>query len=304
MFESLRVTADAEIAKKTDELAVELQERDRRITGDFARRNVLQSGGFLTAQLNSYIEYVSSCCRGIVDVWTNLIQRYGGGLTDAAVKFVFDRVEETIDARRQDAQRRPNWGANGNEASWVRTQVDTRLSGIASEVRRDLAIALGHSQLSQEVARQSSTSDEAFVILAAADEVKDAYEHAIMKAIEDNKLRSFLMAEREPRSTISNEILERIAAARLIVADLTLERPNCYYELGYAHALGKHVIICARDDHDPRNSNRPPTAKKVHFDVDHYRVSFWNPSELSDFRERLTRRVREALDLLATPRDH
>jgi len=50
-------------------------------------------------------------------------------------------------------------------------------------------------------------------------------------------------------------MLEMIQTARFVVADLTLERPNVYFELGYARALQKTVITICRDQ------------TPVHFDV-------------------------------------
>jgi nucleoside 2-deoxyribosyltransferase len=42
-------------------------------------------------------------------------------------------------------------------------------------------------------------------------------------------------------------MLAMIASARLIVVDLSLERPNVYFELGYARGLGKRVITILRE---------------------------------------------------------
>lgn len=47
------------------------------------------------------------------------------------------------------------------------------------------------------------------------------------------------------------------------MADLTDAKPNCYYEIGYAHALGKPVIIIAKEG----------TAR--HFDISTYKWNFW-----------------------------
>jgi hypothetical protein len=46
---------------------------------------------------------------------------------------------------------------------------------------------------------------------------------------------------------ITTQLMSMIAQARLIVADLSHERPNVYFELGYARGLGKTVVTCARE---------------------------------------------------------
>jgi nucleoside 2-deoxyribosyltransferase len=45
---------------------------------------------------------------------------------------------------------------------------------------------------------------------------------------------------------VTETILGMIRQARLVVADLTFERPNVYFELGYARGLGKTVITLLR----------------------------------------------------------
>jgi TIR domain len=54
---------------------------------------------------------------------------------------------------------------------------------------------------------------------------------------------------------ITDQIIEMIQSAFLVVADLSHERPNVYFELGYARGLGKTVITIARKD------------TNIHFDV-------------------------------------
>lgn len=41
-------------------------------------------------------------------------------------------------------------------------------------------------------------------------------------------------------------VRESIAAAELVIADLSLERPSCYFELGIAEALSKSVSVIAK----------------------------------------------------------
>ncbi|GHE67083.1 TIR domain-containing protein [Streptomyces griseoaurantiacus] len=41
-----------------------------------------------------------------------------------------------------------------------------------------------------------------------------------------------------------------IERAKLVIADLSLERPSCYYELGLAQALGVKVVLIAKSGTD------------------------------------------------------
>ncbi|MEA2095706.1 MAG: hypothetical protein U9P73_03285, partial [Candidatus Cloacimonadota bacterium] len=66
---------------------------------------------------------------------------------------------------------------------------------------------------------------------------------------------------------ITDQVIQMINSANFIVTDLTHERPNIYFELGYARGLGKTVITIAR-----KGTN-------VHFDV-----KDWNYIEYTDSR--------------------
>ena len=59
---------------------------------------------------------------------------------------------------------------------------------------------------------------------------------------------------------IMNDILRSIREADYIIADLTEQNPNVYYELGLAHALTKPVILITQN-----TANLP-------FDLRHQRV--------------------------------
>jgi len=104
-----------------------------------------------------------------------------------------------------------------------------------------------------------------FVIMPFAEKHVDTYD-TICRAV--RKTNGELVVERvdeRPGSVqITDEIRKAIRKARLIICDLTEERPNVYYELGFAHGLGKNVICLARE------------GTKIHFDVYGLKILFFD----------------------------
>lgn len=105
---------------------------------------------------------------------------------------------------------------------------------------------------------------QAFAIMSFADddERRDAFRLGMQQPLESLGLDCHRVDQVPGVGPIYDLIIERIRTAFVIVADLTGERPNCYYELGFAHALGRQrdVIIALRDD------------QRLHFDLSHFRV--------------------------------
>ena len=82
------------------------------------------------------------------------------------------------------------------------------------------------------------------------DAFTDIYKLGIKKTAEDTGLR----AERVDEQLYSESMLERIYrqidAADIIVADMTGQNPNVFYEVGYAHAKGKLCILLTQNASD------------------------------------------------------
>lgn len=75
-----------------------------------------------------------------------------------------------------------------------------------------------------------------------------------------------------------SRIKQEIQRAQFVVADLTDERPSCYYEVGFAEALGKPVVAVASRE----SIMEPGKETKIHFDV-HANVRFFtNQAQLAD----------------------
>jgi hypothetical protein len=81
-----------------------------------------------------------------------------------------------------------------------------------------------------------------------------------------------------PIEDLVGRIKKEIRDAAFVIADLTDERPSCYFEAGFAEALARPVVYMA----SKQSVIKPGTATKIHFDI-HMNVHFFtNHQELAE----------------------
>ena len=89
--------------------------------------------------------------------------------------------------------------------------------------------------------------------------------------------------ERVDEQIFNESILERIynqiSKADIVIADMTGRNSNVFYEVGYAHALGKTTILLTKNSED------------IPFDLKHYPHIIYN-NKITQLKEELTARVK------------
>jgi hypothetical protein len=139
---------------------------------------------------------------------------------------------------------------------------------------------------------QASTDGGLVFVVCSFDPGMDPVFDAVACAAASAGLRAARVKDLQGDYRLTDGILTLLRAARIVVADLSHDRPNVYFELGYARALGKTVITILR------------TGTVPHFDVHD-----WTYLEYADsrplehqLRERFRFELESALGTTPAPR--
>ena len=99
---------------------------------------------------------------------------------------------------------------------------------------------------------------------------------------------------------LMREVATLLNRSKLIIADLTHERPNCYFEAGYVYGLDKsnHLILSAREDHNPGSPNHRRDGPRIHFDISGYDILFWNADKIDAFKFDLAKKINYRLEVI------
>lgn len=97
-----------------------------------------------------------------------------------------------------------------------------------------------------------------FVVMPFEERFSDVYEVGIKPACADAGARCERVDEQIFLENILARIYDQIRQADVVVAEVTDRTPNVFYEVGYAHGLGKRVILLTQ------------RAEDIPFDLVHY----------------------------------
>lgn len=124
-----------------------------------------------------------------------------------------------------------------------------------------------HGAGKAEISNISVIDDKpkAFVVMQFTEQFNELFDSVIKPVCESKGLEAVRADDMYTNGLIVNDIIQSIQNSSVIISDITPDNPNVYYEVGYAHAAGKNVILmCDRD------------REKLPFDLSGFRTIFYS----------------------------
>lgn len=135
-------------------------------------------------------------------------------------------------------------------------------------------------EIGNEMKPEAHSLNSVFIIMPFSGEHTDTYRTIKRAAKEANPILEVVRVDKKPGAiAITDEIHRSIQNSRLVIYDLTDERPNVYYELGFARGINKPLICIARE------------GTKLHFDVYGLKTIFF--SAFWELEEKLTNEIKK-----------
>jgi DNA-binding NarL/FixJ family response regulator len=151
-------------------------------------------------------------------------------------------------------------------------------SAVATQVLMKLRTKYGQTiDIDNLIGAKESKTLSCFTIMPFGGDFDDIYKAHIKPVIEDTRATCTRADEIYSVKPIVEDIVQLISSCDCLVADVTGNNPNVFYELGMAHALAKPVILIAQD------------TGTLPFDIRHIRtiVYRYTPRGMEMFEERL-----------------
>ncbi len=126
---------------------------------------------------------------------------------------------------------------------------------------------------------------KAFVVMQFTEQFNELFESVIKPVCEAKGLEAIRGDDMYSNGLIIGDIIQSIYDSSVIISDITPDNPNVYYEVGYAHAANKAVILMC-----------DKSRERLPFDLSGFRTIFYTNSISG--KERVEQTLEKHLDSL------
>ncbi|RAS19608.1 hypothetical protein BX591_13948 [Paraburkholderia bryophila] len=131
-----------------------------------------------------------------------------------------------------------------------------------------------------------------FVIQPFNDTYNKRFDSLYKPAIKAAGMTAYRVDQDSSAVVLVEAIEKNIKRAAVCLADISEDNPNVWYELGFAYAAGRPVVMACSDQ-------RGKTGKPFPFDIQHRAIVTYKteaPQDFQVFQERLTERLKAMLE--------
>jgi hypothetical protein len=114
------------------------------------------------------------------------------------------------------------------------------------------------------IKHDSGSKPSAFVVMQFSREYNELFDEVIKPVTEGFGYECIRADETYTSTPILNDIIQSIKDSSVVVAEITPDNPNVFYEIGYSHAIGKPTILLC----DKTRGSLP-------FDISGFRTLFY-----------------------------
>ena len=118
-----------------------------------------------------------------------------------------------------------------------------------------------------------------FVLMPFNEEFDDIYQLGIKAACQSEKIYCERVDEQYYDGSMLDRIYNQIQHADYIIADMSTKNPNVFYEVGYAHALQKKVVLITQKEGD------------IPFDLKHFYHIIYSKNKLNVLNDKIKNRI-------------
>jgi hypothetical protein len=106
---------------------------------------------------------------------------------------------------------------------------------------------------------------KAFIVMQFTEEFNELYKEVIKPVCTEYNLEAIRADDIYTQNIILQDIIKSINESVLVIADITPNNPNVYYEVGYSHAINKPTILLCDDNRE-----------QLPFDLKGFRTIFYS----------------------------